>query len=168
MKTSQIAGKLSLVILVSWVQTPPPPIPLYRTGSGRPNCLKCVFAPQMFYLQIFPSNNCFRHLTLHIPHQWVLQWICWSVRLSAGSMMTWTRLTSPVTCSKCAVGRKCCRSECYVSHPYHSDSFTLHHSDLLRHRPAVTISVVQLTSNLGDDILVLRGWPCAGFFDIID
>lgn len=37
-----------------------------------------------------------------------------------------------------------------MSHP--------HHSDLLRHGPTVTMSVVQLASNLGDrDILDLRG-----------
>lgn len=47
---------------------------------------------------------------LFLP-QWVLQWSCWSVRPSAGSTMTWTRSTSPATCSKSAARRRCCRSE---------------------------------------------------------
>lgn len=48
--------------------------------------------------------------SLPLP-QWVLQWSYWSVRLSAGCTMTWTRSTSPATCLKCVARRRCCRSE---------------------------------------------------------
>lgn len=49
------------------------------------------------------------------PLQWVLQWNFWSVRLSVGSMMIWTRWTSLLTCSKSAVGRRFCRSESFYN-----------------------------------------------------
>ena len=61
-----------------------------------------------------PSLPLLHHSSLHpflLLPQWVLQWSCWSVRLSAGSTMTWTRSTSPATCSKSVARRRCCRSE---------------------------------------------------------
>lgn len=66
-----------------------------------------LLSPSIFLITPFYPSL---HPVLLLP-QWVLQWSCWSVRLSAGSTMIWTRSTSPATCSKCVARRKYCRSK---------------------------------------------------------
>lgn len=72
-----------------------------------------VYRLPLFPLNFFSSSLLVFIPTCFSPLQWVLQWSCWSVRLSVGSMMIWTRSTSLLICSKSAVGRRFCRSESF-------------------------------------------------------